>query len=114
MTTGLRDVLTHDYARRSEKKRVLQDEFHIPMTQTIDREVSRVSTFLQAVEARGEAKGIQKGIQQGIQQGRDQMIDALLISNSEDALLHNDMFRGLRITPDEIKASRVRLSLNPQ
>ena len=93
-----------------EKKRVLQDEFHIPMTQTIDREVSRVSTFLQTVEARGEARGIQKGIQQG----RDQMIDALLISNSEDALLHNDMFRGLRITPDEIKASRVRLSLNPQ
>ena len=41
-----------------EKKRVLQEEFHIPMTQTIDREVSRVSTFLQTVEARGVEKGI--------------------------------------------------------
>ena len=45
-----------------EKKRVLQEEFHIPMTQTLDREVSLVSTFLQTVEARGLEKGVAKGI----------------------------------------------------
>ena len=49
-----------------EKKHVLQEEFHIPMTQTIDREVSRMSTFLQTVEARGEARGDSRGFQRGI------------------------------------------------
>ena len=32
------------------------------MTQTLDREVSLVSTFLQTVEARGLEKGVAKGI----------------------------------------------------
>ena len=59
-------------------------------------------------------EGIERGIEIGIQQGRAQMVDTLLISNSEDTLLYNDMFRGLRITPDEIRASRARLRLNPQ
>ena len=36
------------------------------MTQTIDREVSRVSTFLQSVEARGVQKGIQQGFEEGV------------------------------------------------
>ena len=58
-------LLTSD-SSVDEKKRVLQEEFHIPMTQTIDREVSKVSTFLQSVEARGIQKGHDQGYEEGI------------------------------------------------
>ena len=50
----------------NEKERVLKDEFHIPMTRTINREVSLVSTFLQSVEERGVQKGHDQGYEEGI------------------------------------------------
>ena len=62
----------------------------------------------------GKKEGIEIGIQQGLQRGaennRNQMIDVLLMTNNEDTLLHNEMFKGLRITPEEISASKLRLN----
>ena len=49
----------------AEKKRILEDEFDIPMTQSMDREVSLMCNLSQSIEDRG----IQQGFQQGIQQG---------------------------------------------
>ncbi len=59
-----------------EKKQVLQNEFNIPMTETIEKEVSEMFNFSQAIveesEARGreigeklgEARGLKAGIEQ--------------------------------------------------
>ena len=52
----------------------------------------------------------QEGYDLGAKANRSQMIDVLLMTNNEDTLLHNEMFKGLRITPDEISASRLRLN----
>ena len=52
----------------------------------------------------------QEGYDLGAKANRSQMIDVLLMTNNEDTLLHNEMFKGLRITPDEISASKLRLN----
>ena len=50
-------------ATPAEKKQVLQDEFNIPMTQTMDREVSLMCNLSQGVEARGIEKGVLASVQ---------------------------------------------------
>ena len=56
------------------KKRVLGDEFHIPMTETLEGEVSEMCNLSQDVLAKGREQGIQQGIQQGVRQGWDEAI----------------------------------------
>ena len=56
-----------------EKKQVLQNEFNIPMTETIEEEVSEMFNFSQAIveesETRGEARGEARGREIGEQLG---------------------------------------------
>ena len=59
------------------KKQILQDEFDIPMTRTIEKEVSSMGgSFFEAAVARRAnesfERGMQRGMQQGIQQGVEQ------------------------------------------
>jgi len=48
------------------KKRRLQMEFHIPMTQQLESEVETMCNLSDYVEQRGVEKGIQQGIKRGI------------------------------------------------
>ena len=56
-------VLFTSDATPAEKKQILQNEFHIPMTQTMDREVSLMCNLSQGLEARGIEKGILTSLQ---------------------------------------------------
>lgn len=48
-----------------EKKSILENEFHLPMTQTMDRRVENMCNLSEAIEERGIKKGIEKGRTQG-------------------------------------------------
>ena len=52
-----------------EKKEILQNDFSIEMTKTLEREVSTMCNLSKGVEEKGIQKGIEKGIQKGIEQG---------------------------------------------
>ena len=68
----------------TDKKQILQNEFNIPMTETIEEEVSNMFNFSQALveeseargktigEARGEARGITIGEARGFKIGSEQ------------------------------------------
>ena len=56
-------------------------------------------------------EGRMEGIGIGEKRNRNQMIDALVLHNSEEALLYSDQFSGLNITSSEIEASKQRLAL---
>ena len=62
----LLNVLLSSKATPEEKKQILQDEFQIPMTQTLDREVSDMCNLSQAVWEEGREEGEVKGIEKGI------------------------------------------------
>ena len=63
----LLSVLLSSKTAPAEKKQILQDEFHIPMTQTMDREVSLMCNLSEGVWRDGEARGIEKGILASLQ-----------------------------------------------
>lgn len=49
-----------------DKCQILEEDFHIEMTQTLESEVSLMCNLSKGVEERGIQKGIQKGIDKGI------------------------------------------------
>ena len=62
----LLEVLLSSERGTKEKKKILQEEFGIRMTQELEREVSEMCNLSDGVEQKGIAKGIAKGITRGI------------------------------------------------
>ena len=62
-------VLLSSEIKANDKKKLLEQEFHIEMNRTMEREVEQMCNLSQGVEQRGIQKGIQRGIQKGIQEG---------------------------------------------
>ena len=69
----LLDVLLSSEKAPEEKKQILQDDFDIKMTRTLESEVQSMCNLSKGIEE----KGIQKGLQEGRQAG---MIDGILVS----------------------------------
>ena len=51
----------------AKRKRILEDEFNIPMTHEIEEEVSEMCNLGLAVEEMGIEKGVEKGIKKGME-----------------------------------------------
>ena len=61
-----------------EKKAILQEEYQIPMTQSIEGEVEKMCNLSQGIENRGIRKGRQEGIREGRREGRREEREELL------------------------------------
>ena len=86
----LLEVLLSSERGTKEKKKILQEEFGIRMTQELEREVSEMCNLSDGVEQKGIAKGIAKGITSSIQNlmesmgwSIEQAMDALQIPMEE-------------------------------
>ena len=62
----LLDVLLSSETGEAEKKQVLQNDFQIPMTQTLESEVQAMCNLSQGVMEKGMEKGIEKGKIEGL------------------------------------------------
>ena len=62
----LLDVLLSPEAGIAEKRQVLQDDFDIPMTETLEAEVQAMCNLSQNVEERGRIKGRAEGRAEGL------------------------------------------------
>ena len=71
----LLEVLLSSDREVKEKKEILQNDFSIEMTKTLEREVSTMCNLSKGVEEQGIQKGIEQGIQKGIEQGIEQGIE---------------------------------------
>ena len=56
------DVLFSNETSVTDKKKILEDEYDIPMTQKLDEEVSSMCNLSEGVMRKGVAKGMAKGI----------------------------------------------------
>ena len=86
----LLEVLLSSERGTKEKKKILQEEFGISMTQELEREVSEMCNLSDGVEQKGIAKGIAKGITASIRNlmesmggSIEQAMDALQIPTEE-------------------------------
>ena len=66
----LLDVLLSSEKNAVEKKQVLQDNFHIPMTQELESEVEHMCNLSRDVLEKGIEKGIEKGMKKGMEKGK--------------------------------------------
>ncbi len=64
------DVLLSHETSEAEKRKILQDEYDIQMTQTMEEEVSVMCNLSKGVREKGIAEGMAKGIEQGMTKGR--------------------------------------------
>ena len=63
------DVLLSSETGEAEKRKILQDDYDIQMTQTMEQEVSVMCNLSKGVEEKGIAKGIAKGRAEGLTEG---------------------------------------------
>ena len=63
------DVLLSNETSEVEKRKILQDDYGIQMTQTMEQEVSVMCNLSKGVEEKGMAKGIAKGMAKGMTNG---------------------------------------------
>ena len=56
------DVLLSNETSEAEKRKILQDDYGIQMTQTMEQEVSVMCNLSKGVEEKGMAKGMTNGI----------------------------------------------------
>ena len=67
---GLLEVLLSEERSAGEKKRILQEEYHIAMTREMDEEVSRMCNLGQGIYEEGRKKGRREGRKEGRKEGR--------------------------------------------
>ncbi len=79
----LLNVLFSAETGSKDKCQILEEDFHIKMTQTLESEVSLMCNLSKGVEEKGIQKGIQEGIQKGIQKGLDKGITAMILTLKE-------------------------------
>ena len=82
----LLEVLLSSERKAEEKKRILQEDFAIKMTQELEREVSEMCNLSDSVEQKGIAKGIISSIQKLMESMGwtiEQAMDALQIPKEE-------------------------------
>ncbi len=84
-----------------EKLRRLKEDFQIPTTEEIDREVSLMCNLSQGIEDRGIQKGIQKGIRKGEILGAVKTCRSLQMSEDEIVRKLRELFS---LTEEEAKA----------
>ena len=60
------DVLLSHETSEAEKRRILQDDYDIQMTRTMESEVSVMCNLSKGVMEKGIAKGMEKGMEKGI------------------------------------------------
>ena len=84
----LLSVLFSSELKAEEKKKVLEEEFHIQMSQAFEEEVSNMCNLSEGVEQKGIQIGIQKGIQQALTESIKNLMDTMNMTAKEamDAL----------------------------
>ncbi|MCR5661800.1 MAG: hypothetical protein K6G50_06695 [bacterium] len=96
-------VLFSEGTTPAEKKQILQDDFNIPMTQTLEKKVTNMGSLADGIEARGIEKGMELGKSEGIESVVLAMLKAGKYAIEEIASLS-----GLSV--DQVKALQAELT----
>ena len=81
-------ILLSSKIKAEEKKKLLEQNFHVEMNRTMEREVEQMGSLSQGVEQRGIQKGIQRGIKKGILESIQALMETMNLSvqDAMDAL----------------------------
>ena len=80
------DVLFSNETSVADKKKILEDEYDIPMTQKLDEEVSSMCNLSEGVMRKGVAKGRAEGIAKGRAEGMAKGMAERTLSNLQSLM----------------------------
>ncbi len=104
----LLDVLLSTDKKPEEKCHILEHDFSIEMTQSLESEVSLMCNLSEGVERRGIEKGFERGIEKGFKRGIEKgKIYGLIEAYKDDKLPETEIIVRLQkkfsMTEDEIR-----------
>ncbi len=95
-------VLLSPDVKPDEKKHILQDDFHIPMMQNTETEVSHMSNLGLGLARKAMEEGLQQGLQQGLREGEENgLLTALKNLMASMNLTAEEAMQALRIPEEE-------------
>ncbi len=80
------DVLFSDETSVAEKKKILAEEYDIPMTQKLDQEVSSMCNLSEGVLRKGLTRGMAQGMAQGRVEGRAEGLAEGILSSIQSLM----------------------------
>ena len=98
----LLDVLLSSDKKATEKKAILERDFKIPMTETMEGKVEQMCNLSDGVEQKGIEKGLQRGVERGIQLGLQQE----KLENAKsllDILSDEEISKRIRLPIEEVR-----------
>ncbi len=81
---GLLDILLSSDINASEKKRIIEKDYDIPMTEKMKGDLEIMCNLSDGVEQKGIEKGIKIGVEQGIEQGIEQQMRLMVVNMLND------------------------------
>ena len=86
-----------------DKCQILEEDFHIRMTQTLESEVSLMCNLSKGVEEKGIEKGRREGRQEGRQEGIIAMVSALKDLQIADSIILNKIQEKFHLAEETAK-----------
>ena len=77
----LLSVLLSSEESAAQKRRILEDDFSIRMTESLDKEVSLMCNLSKGVEERGIAKGMEQGMKKGMEKGMEKGLEKGILTS---------------------------------
>ena len=99
----LLNVLLSTETGSQDKCQILEEDFHIKMTQTLESEVSLMCNLSKGVEEKGIEKGRQEGRQEGRREGIIAMVSALKELQIADSIILNKIQEKFHLAEETAK-----------
>ena len=93
----LMGVLLSDTIKVHEKKKIMEDEFHIAMTMELESEVSELCNLSEGVYKRGLSNGLEQGLERGIQGA----VELLRESGIDDSTIVKNIMKKYQLSLEE-------------
>ena len=97
----LMGVLLSDTIKVHEKKKIMEEEFHIAMTMELESEVSELCNLSEGVYKRGLSNGLERGIEQGLERGIQGAVELLRESGIDDSTIVNNIMKKYQLSLED-------------
>ena len=90
-------------SRQKEKRGILEQEYHIPMTVEMKKEADTMCTYGQSILEEGMEKGMRQGMQKGMQKGRQEEREANVLAMLKEKIPMETISRITHYSLDQIQ-----------
>ena len=99
----LLSILLTPKMKPEEKRGILEQEYHIPMTVEMKKEADTMCTYGQSILEKGMEKGMRQGMQKGMQKGRQEERESNIVAMLKEKIPMETISRITHYSLDQIQ-----------